>query len=491
MNERHDKLNWFDFNLQSPAANSQFPDLKGGLVFASPHDRTVYSWMKDNLQPRFGLAWNPLTHTVVRGGAGLMYMPLSLNPGGDGIGNSPNSGFSSDTPMVATLNGVVPFNALSDPFPGGLNQPTGSSLRSSTFLGQSITVWNNRPKLPYESQWNFGFQQQFWGTVFEALYEGSKGTHLVQQLQYDALPTQDFALGSALQQLVANPFYGTITTGTLAQPKVARRQLLLPYPQFTGINVLDDTSGSSTYHALAIKVRTPENHGVTALLSYTFSKEIADVMNSLTVYNNGINSGLNTSVQNPYDLRAERAVSELDTPQALAANFVAQLPFGRGRAFFSTASGVKNEIIGGWQANGIFNYRSGYPLVFSAPISGGGTRPNKICSGSLTSDRSKSAKLNEWFDIGCFVVPPPFSFGNESRTDPHLRGPAYVDMDFALEKHAEMNHGDLMFRAEAFNLTNTAHFWLPDTNAGSLTFGQIHSTTGTPRVIQLALKITF
>lgn len=489
--ERHNELNWFNFNLPSPAANSQFPNLTGGLEFASMNHRTVYNWMSHDLQPRFGFSYNPFVHTVVRGGAGLMYMPLSLNPSGDGVGNTPNAGFSSETAMVATLNGVNPFNTLSNPFPSGLNKPTGASTGASTFLGQSVNVWTRNPKLPSEFQWNFGVQQQFKGLLFDLLYEGSKGTHLVQQRQYDALPTQDFTQGAALQQLVPNPFYGTITSGPLAQPKVARRQLLLPYPQFTGINVLDDTSGNSTYHAMTMKVKAPETHGVTALLAYTLSKEIADVLNSLTTYNNGINAGLNTTVQNPYNLRAERSVSELDTPQSLSVNYVAQLPFGNGKRFLSNAHGLENRLLSGWQSNGIYSYRSGYPLVFSAPIVGGGNRPNKVCSGSLASNRSEKQKVTEWFNTTCFVVPAPFTFGNESRTDPHLRGPSYSNMDFALEKHDKLEAMDVMFRAEAFNLTNTPHFWTPDTNAASLTFGQILSTTGTPRVIQFALKISF
>ena len=489
--ERNNELNWFNFNLPSPAANQQFPNLTGGLEFASGNNRAVYSWMTNGLQPRFGFNYHPLKDTVVRGGAGLMFMPLSLNPSGDGIGNTPNAGFSAETPMVATLNGVSPFDTLSNPFPGGLNRPTGAATGASTYLGQSLNVWTRNPKLPYVFQWNFGIQQEFRGLLVDALYEGSKGTHLVQQRQYDALPTADFALGSGLQQLIANPFYGTIQTGPLAQPKVTRRQLLLPYPQFTGINVMDDTSGNSIYHAMTLKVKAPEAHGVTVLVAYTLSKEIADVMNSLTTYNNGINSGLNTSVQNPYDLRAERSISELDTPQALSVNYVAQLPLGKGRRFFSNAHGLEEHVLGGWQSNGIFTYRSGYPLVLSAPIVGGGNRPNKACSGSLPSGRSEMQRVGEWFNTACFQVPAPFTFGNESRTDPHLRGPAYANMDFALEKHDKFEGMDVMFRAEAFNMTNTPHFWAPDTNAGSLTFGQILSTTGTPRVIQFALKITF
>ncbi len=491
MSERRNQLAWFDPNLPSPAANAQFPNLKGGLVFASPSDRTVYSWTKGDFEPRFGFAYNPFTKSVVRGGIGLMYMPLSLNPTGDGIGQTPNQGFSADTPMVATLNGLTPFHVLSNPFPSGLNQPTGSGLGAATFLGQGLNVWERNPRLPNVWQWNFGIQQEVKGTLFDILYEGSKGTHLVEPLQQNVLPTQDYAMGTALQQLVTNPFSGIIQTGALAQPKVTMQQLLLPYPQFTSINVLDATWGSSIYHAMTVKAKAPTRHGVTALLAYTFSKEIADVMNSLTTYNNGTNSGLNTTVQNPDNRRAERSLSELDTPHVLSANFVAELPFGRNRRFLSHTSGLVNALIGGWQSNGIFQYRSGYPLVFTAPIVDGGNRPNKVCDGSLPNGRSQAQKVQEWFNTSCFVVPSAFTFGNASRTDPHLRGPSFTQFDFALEKHNRFESMDIVFRAEAFNIFNTVHFFQPDTNAANLTFGQLQTTTGTPRLVQLSLKLAF
>ena len=298
--ERRNELNYFSPTQASPAVNSSFPNLTGALAFASPSNRSVYGWNKNQWQPRLGFAYHPYNHTVVRGGAGLTYMTLSLNPPGDGIGVTPNAGFSSDTAMVSSIDGVTPFTTLSNPYPNGLVQPSGNSLGASTFLGQALTVWENNLKWPNEWQWNFGVQQELKGAVFELMYEGSKGTHLVEPLNINAQPTANYsALGAGLQTLVPNPFYGIIKTGALAQPTVQRQQLLLPYPQYTTITVLDDTFGDSTYHAMALKVTAPSRHGVTALLSYTLSKEIANVNNSLTTYNNAVNSNLNTSVQNP------------------------------------------------------------------------------------------------------------------------------------------------------------------------------------------------
>ncbi len=99
--------------------------------------------------------------------------------------------------------------------------------------------------------------------------------------------------------------------------------------------------------------------------------------------------------------------------------------------------------------------------------------------------------MQQWFDKACFVVPAAFTFGDESRTDPHLRGPRFAQVDSGLEKHNRFEVMDVILRAEAFNLFNTVHFFQPDTNEGDLTFGQILSTTGTPRLVQFSLKLIF
>ncbi|MCL5744686.1 MAG: hypothetical protein M1541_12295, partial [Acidobacteria bacterium] len=82
-----------------------------------------------------------------------------------------------------------------------------------------------------------------------------------------------------LQPLVDNPFYPEITAGSLAQPKVQRRQLLLPYPQYTSITHQNDGSGNSTYHSMALKIEKRATQGVGFLFAYTVSKLISDVRN--------------------------------------------------------------------------------------------------------------------------------------------------------------------------------------------------------------------
>jgi hypothetical protein len=490
--ERHNQLNRFNPILPSPAANAQFPNLLGGLEYASPDNRRMYGWNLKNWEPRLGFAYHALPHMVLRGGIGLVYAFFPTSNADTGF--SPNQGFSATTPFLGTVDGVTPFNTLSNPAPQGLVQPLAAGkLGAATFLGQNLTVWDNDPHTPSVWQWAFDVQEEAKGFLFDVAYVGSKGKHLNSPLPINALSPNYLTLGTGLQQLVSNPFSGIITTGALANPTVQRNQLLLPYPQYTGIAVQNDTWGHSDYHALEVKVKKRVAHGITMLIGYTASKLFADVSNTVTNNGNALDRGLNSSVQNPYNLRLERSVSEMDTPNYFTVTTVTELPFGKGHKFLSNASGIAGKLVGGWEFSNVFLARSGFPLVFTAPVVLGGNRPNRTCSGVIDSSRSKSARIDQWFNTSCFSVPAPFTYGTDSRTNPDIRGPSFTQLDVGLTKRNMVfrERAALIFRVEAFNLFNTAHFAPPELGANNSNFGQISVITGKPRVLQFAAKLTF
>ena len=489
--ERYNQFNYFDFNLASPVKNAAFPNLAGGLVFADPKNRTVYDWNKKGFAPRAGFAYSLGKSTVFRGGSGLFIMPLGLT---DVVGGfSPNSGFSTTTPMVATLDGLTPYRFLSNPYPTGLLPIPRNSQGASTYLGQAISVWEQNVPMPYTLQWNGDLQQTIGrGLLVDAAYTGSRGVHLNQLREFDALDPQNLALGTGLQTLVANPFYPTITAGALAQPTVQRRQLLLPYPQFTSVQLQNDGWGNSIYHALALKVEKRTANGLAFLLSYTYEKLISDVRN-MQGYDSNNGAAYNTSPQNWYNLRAERSVSEIDTGRALSFSYVAELPFGAKRHFLANTHGIAGKLISGWQLTGVFSYHGGFPLGMSATIPNGGNRPNSTgVSAKLPGGRSRSDSVNQWFNTAAFTQPAAFTFGNVSRTIGDVRGPNFMNWDSSLLKNTTLHEKwSLQFRFEAFNALNRPNFDQPNSAIGNLQFGTISATVLLPRVCQAALKLVF
>jgi hypothetical protein len=206
------------------------------------------------------------------------------------------------------------------------------------------------------------------------------------------------------------------------------------------------------------------------MVSYTFSK-------SITTQNNPSVGG-NTG--------REKAISAFDIPHNLAVSVGWELPVGRGKRFLGGASGVTQAVLGGWQMQTIFIWRSGRP--FTPTISAdrantgvGAQRPNRVGSGELDNPT-----VERWFDTTAFVLPAQFTYGDSGANI--LREGRYRNIDFSLFKRFGSK---LEFRVEVFNLTNTPSFNAPATAIDTATAGRVTSTFSTPRQAQLGLKFQF
>ena len=255
-------------------------------------------------------------------------------------------------------------------------------------------------------------------------------------------------------------------------------------------------AGSSIYHSLQAKLTKRYSGGLSFQGSYTYGKSID---NGPAPFNLGKGITNHNQPQNPFDLNSERAVSDNDITHNFVFNAVYELPFGKGKRYFGTWSGVTQNVLGGWQINGIFNANTGLPV--NVIVNGddrkgnAGLRPNLIKDPTLPRDERT---LNRYFDTSAFCKPDPTTcppdnadgLGDSPRN--LLRGPGFVNTDFSLFKEFSFAETrKLQFRFEFFNLFNTPHFGNP---AGDLSavgsFGKIQSATGA-REIQFALKFLF
>jgi hypothetical protein len=319
-------------------------------------------------------------------------------------------------------------------------------------------------------------------------------------LQIDALPTQLLSLGNDLNTQVTNPFYGLVGTGTLAQPTVAKGQLLRPFPQYTNLFLGGGYNGNSTYHALQVKAEKRFARGGSLLAAYTFSKLISDVT-SLTMW---LDSGVSASagpyaIQDPNNLRAERALSGFDVRQRLTLSYAVDLPFGKGQRLLNGGGPAVQKFSSGWSVSGTSTFQMGLPLPLTAsgvPTGPGFTmRPNVVpgCDPKLTGPAQ--SRLTGWFNVACFKVPAPYSLGNEPAFDPVLRSHGINNFDFALLKKTPITERvNLEFRGEVYNLFNRVRFGLPNvgvTTAANATTGYVTTQINQPRLIQLALRMVF
>jgi hypothetical protein len=451
--------------------------------------------------PRLGLAYRLNDKTVIRAGSGIYFLPANLQFNEGPYGNALNQ-FTN--PWLSTLNGeVTPLYPISDPFPTGFIPSLGNlphSRAQALLVGAAPALQLGRMPYPYNEQWNFTLQRQAWGGVaVEAAYAGSHGVHLPRgSWQADALPTQYLSMGSALNNLVPNPFFGLVQTGALSQPTVKQGQLLLPFPEYTGVSESGGYLGNSTYHSLQMKVEKRFAQGGTVLAAYTFSKLIADVGSLTTWLDSGVGLASNTP-QDPNNLRAEKSLAGFDSRQRLTVAYAVDLPFGKGQRFANGGGAVAQKFASGWSVSGGSTFQEGFPLALTATpnVTGFnlGLRPNVVPGCNPVVSGSAQSRLTGWFNVSCFAVPAAYTLGNESLTDPVLRGPGINNFNVALfKKTAITERFKLEFRAEVFNLFNRVQFGFPNTSvttAANPTTGYITTQINQPRLIQLALRLVY
>ena len=537
--ERFNRQSYFDPTAQSwlsnPAAAGLpnvpgLPGLRGDVFLVGPNNRTNIPLDRTEVSPRIGFAYSYDQKTVVRGGYGIFWIPnyvsFGLNPNNDPVNDATTS-------YTGTVNGSVPINTINFPFvpqivpPIGRTRGTLGTQQYATQTVQSFAIANlgNHPA-GYVQQWNLNIQRQLpWRLFVSAAYVGSKGTHLeLYDSEIDQLGDNFFAQAASqcaaqvavtgtrcvgkvpagvpavtALQPVANPFFDA-TTGTafaLGSPTTTLGQLSRPFPQYSSLRLAGQGNYDSTYHSFQLTVERRFASAGSLLVAYTNAKLISDA-DTLT---NWLEAATG-SIQDHTNLRGERSLASQDVPQRLVISYVLDLPFGSGKKYLSGATGAVNKLVGGWGIDGVTIFQSGFPLVLGngaanyTTLFGAGSRPNVVAGCSKGSPFSGRGQLNEWFNTACFTAPPDFTFGNESRTDPSLRGSGVKNFDFALFKRTRFGPDEKLgieFRTEFFNLFNRTQFAPPNTSVTSSNFGVVTSTyPGTnPRLIQFGLKFIF
>src|ERR1035437_2221466 len=182
----------FDFTAKSPITVPGY-NLAGGLLFAGVNGqpRGAFNPTKNAWQPRLGLAYqlSEKKAFVLRGGFGRYFLP-TYEFGG-------SLGFSRVSTAQTTTPDYLPLATLSNPYPGGLLQPTGDSLGLATGLGGAITFYDVNRRVPYVSPLSGGFQYEIVrGLLIDASYVGSRTYNLQVGKNINALPVDQLKQGS-------------------------------------------------------------------------------------------------------------------------------------------------------------------------------------------------------------------------------------------------------------------------------------------------------
>jgi len=273
---------------------------------------------------------------------------------------------------------------------------------------------------------------------------------------------------------------------------------------------------NSNYHSLQVTVKKNAGFGTFAF-NYVFSKSIdndSTAENADNIPGFGTATGL---IQNPFDLRSNRGVSDFDLRHNFNGSALIDLPFGHGHRFASGGGRLKEAAVGGWEVASTVRWHSGFPLSPSngfnfptnffltaastllAPVKTDVTRavsaanvPSGAASGIPSIFSNPAAVLNDL----AFTLPGLPGSRNA------IRGPAYATLDMGFHKSFRLwsESSSLQFRATIFNILNSVNFadtFVSLDPTSPATFGQITSTANAAsgqafgREMEFAVRLEF
>lgn len=522
---RHEAIG--DTSIMDPTVpNSGASGYPGALVFAgvgpgrngNKSETWADIYWKD-FEPRVGFAWQPNNFdqkVVFRGNFGIYYGPLVYADYGQGT----VQGFTI-TPNVFNPGDPMSGPLLDDGLPP---LPTTPNLDPTQLNGQGVDyVAKTYGRPAMVETWSLENQLQIApNLIFTLGYIGQHSTHLHGLIDYpNDMPEKYLSLGNILYDNASSPeaiaagvqlpyanFQETWGGGGTVQ------QALRPFPQYGYVNTDSylQNVGQSTYNAMEAKLERRFQNGLNLLASYTFSKTITDADSIQPFYSTLQSQG---GTQNPFNHKAEKAVSNQDVPNNFVVSYLYELPVGHGKKLLANTPKPVDAVIGGWRISGVQRYLSGQPISFfgepGIPGFDNGIRPDRVpgtnvrrvngsynpfsinTSGGLTT----SCETGYW-NCGAFADPNAnrgtgtFQFGTMPRNSPDIRSFAFYNEDFGINKTIPIHESVSMeFRGEMFNAFNRHIFNKPDSGVLDGNFGQIGSTLNGPRNVQFVLKIHY
>jgi hypothetical protein len=480
----------------------------------------LYANDTHGFEPRVGLAWDPFKKgkTSIRAGYGIFRDRQFFNLTGDTRANPPfslpyvNSAFLNSGPGAADQIANIPIPAT---------QPAPDSTLPQFSFAFPATIDPNF-HVPYVQQWNFGIQQQLGGHfTLEVNYVANTAHRLLRVVDGNApIP----GLVAQLRAFCADPTFaarfaanpnnpgpnpnnpfGCSDGPTIPSAFETVQGFNLYVGAEEGLLPFDAVNNAAAFHANEVASRANSNdnalqtsltkqfsHGMSFGINYTWAHAIDDASDAFLPQQNQT-----VFPANSFFLNRERGNSSYDVRHRMVLNYVAELPFGRGKSHLN--SGIVGRGLEGWSWSGIVTLQTGFPMEIFAPgVDSDGTGATQRASYSPTPTvvPFQPGLPATGPNLGLFT--DPLFGGPGSVTRNSFYGPGYKNFDMVLAKNTHITERvSLEFRSEYYNIFNHPNFQQPDNFITDATFGESSAevkrndgTTGA-RQLQFGMKLVF
>ena len=521
--ERYNRMSAVDLTAKNSFGSP------GAVVFpgVGGYSRNLWDTVYNNWGPRLGVAYQITEKTVIRGGYGVTYLPSN-----SGYFASPvdygTSSFSSGTmeqPYGLNPSGVPAFHFY-DSQP--LNIAVGANPAAPSIYGVSEDKFDRHFKNGKAQQWNLFVERTLYGNWFLSVgYSASHSSNLMNRAyNINSLQTIDpSVLASWRTQYIAsngttnpatlqvtNPFQpssGNLLgfTGELGGRTLTQQYLQYRYPLLGPLQMTFSRAWAD-YNSLQVRFSHAFARGLFMDLNYTWSKEIDNTDNMED--NQGYNSGGTAAAPDYLNFNNNRRLGFSDIPHRIAATFLYETPFGRGKSL-EIQNRFARAIVGDWQTGGSIIWQEGFPFSVSGVNSGAALgRPDRVQGTPLEVPK----ELQHWYDGNTKVtlpdgrviqpskntflkyyegawsgrvlqvsngsyVPDVYWYGTAAQTFDQMRGPGRFNMDMSLRRNFKLTERfKLEFAANATNLLNHTQFAANYSGALGSTNTAVNSASG-------------
>ena len=431
-----------------------------------------------NFAPRLGASYRVSDQLVVRAGYGVSYVPF--------VDNSYAYNYPIKTSTFYTITPT--YGAALNPAGGNVNFATGIPATPTVAFGTDGTLTESA------ANGTIGLANLFIPLNFKNAYVSSWNVALQQALPKDMSLQVAYVANHGTRIDVAQ----NINQPTVYGQSAAYDPLKLAFGKTAAVT--EYFLGYSTnYQSLQAQLSKRFSHGVAFSSVFTWGKA--------QNYQTGAQDGNLLFWSGP--VHRNYADADFDRTRNFEQTVTYELPAGHGHKYF--ASGPASYALGGWRVSAIVSAVSGLPFTIStSSVTPGTTQTvNKVGAYNVTH-AVNGAGTASWFNPAAFAAPATCTaysatnptacvVGNTERNQ--FRGPGYFSDNLSLFKNFTIfRESSLEARFDAFNLTNTPAFGLPNSTLGSH-LGQISGTLGSgvgnvngvggPRVLQAGAKITF